>query len=184
MAFRADWIPTSPNLGDTLLKGGTIRLSGFARQRNGQVRLRRDYRQQDPLGNGSDGRAARGMRPNPWRFTTDAHRPRQPVHDTTGRRSIMTMRMCGGVIVMDRDNWEPVCFLYARSSESNIPVKKISSNPDTWDIKLEEVGNPVHEAGFNPAGTDFVIMNNLRANNVAVFDVSDPDPRKWHAKPT
>jgi hypothetical protein len=41
------------------------------------------------------------------------------------------------------------------------------------------VGNPVHEAGFNPTGSHFVIMNNLRANNVAVFDVKDANPKKW-----
>jgi hypothetical protein len=102
------------------------------------------------------------------------------IHDTTGRWSILTTRMCGGVIVIDRNNWEPVCFLYACGrGPSNFPVKKISGNPDTWEITLSEVGNPVHEAGFNPAGDHFVIMNNLRANNVAVFDVKGNDPTKW-----
>jgi hypothetical protein len=89
--------------------------------------------------------------------------------------------MCGGVIVLNRKTWEPVCFLYAPedNSQSNFPVTKLYSNPDTWEFKLPSVGNPVHEAGFNPMGDHFVIMNNLRANNVAVFDVSNSDPRKW-----
>jgi hypothetical protein len=103
------------------------------------------------------------------------------IHDTTGRWSILTTRMCGGVIVVDRNNWEPVCFLYGPGQgPSNFRVKKVSGNPDTWEIELKEVANPVHEAGFNPSGDHFVIMNNLRANNVAVFDVSDRnDPHKW-----
>ena len=33
---------------------------------------------------------------------------------------------------------------------------------------------------MNPAV--FCMMNNLRANNVAVFDVQDADPRKWSRK--
>ena len=184
MAFRADWIPNAANLGDAWLKGGTIRLTRLsAAKETGKYDL------EGTKGNKINWEMApmaellveRGQIPgdSPQTLTGLDN----TLHDTTGRWSIMTTRMCGGAIVMDRGNWEPVCFLYAPgTSESNIPVKKISSNPDMWEIKLEEVGNPVHEAGFNPTGTDFVIMNNLRANNVAVFDVSDPDPRKWRRK--
>jgi thiocyanate desulfurase len=104
------------------------------------------------------------------------------VHDPRGRYSILTTRMCGGVIVIDRKNdFKPICYLYAPEDNktSNFPVTQVSDNPDTWEIKLKTVGNPVHEAGFNPAGDHFVIMNNLRANNVAVFNVADADPTKW-----
>ena len=60
------------------------------------------------------------------------------VHDPRGRFSVLTTRMCGGTIVVDRNNYEPVCFLYAcGSGVSNIPVKKVSNSPDTWEIKLE-----------------------------------------------
>jgi hypothetical protein len=88
--------------------------------------------------------------------------------------------MCGGAIVLDRRNWEPVCFLYgAEQGQDNVPVKKISSSPDTYEFVLPAVFNPTHEAGFNPSGNHWVVMNNLRANNVAVFTVEEDDPRKW-----
>ena len=64
------------------------------------------------------------------------------LHDTTGRWSIMTTRMCGGVIVLDRGNWEPVCFLYAPGSgESKFPSRKSAatrtrgkSSSKRWEI--------------------------------------------------
>ncbi len=184
MAFRADWIPNAPNLGDTWIKGGTIRLTRLtASKETGKY----DY--EGTKGNKINWEMApmaellveRGQIPGDSPHTLTGLD--NTLHNPTGRWSIMTTRMCGGAIVLDRSNWEPVCFLYSPGNgDSNIPIQKISSNPDTWDIKLEEVGNPVHEAGFNPTGTDFVIMNNLRANNVAVFDVSDRDPRKWRRK--
>jgi hypothetical protein len=181
MAFRADWVPNAPNLGEAWTKGGTIRLTRLeVAKETGKYAL------EGTIGNKIHWEMApmaellveRGQIPGdaPQTLTGLDH----AVHDTTGRWSVLTTRMCGGVIVIDRNNWEPVCFLYAcGNGQSNIPVKKIFGNPDTWEIKLEEVGNPVHEAGFNPMGTDFVIMNNLRANNAAVFNVADPDPRKW-----
>jgi hypothetical protein len=46
-------------------------------------------------------------------------------------------------------------------------------------VDLPAVGNPIHESGFNPTGNHLCIMNNLRANNVSVFDTSAADPRQW-----
>jgi hypothetical protein len=184
MAYRADWVPNAPNLGDTWLKGGTLRLTRLeAAKETGKYDL------QGTRGNKINWEMApmaellveRGQIPGDSPATLTGLD--NVVHDPAGRWSIMTTRMCGGVIVLDRKNWEPVCYLYACGSGiSNLPVKKVSGNPDTWEIKLVEVANPVHEAGFNPSGTDFVVMNNLRANNVAVFDVSDKDPRNWKRK--
>lgn len=184
MAFRADWIANSPFLGDTWIKGGTLRLQRISPSLEEGV-----YDFQGTKGNKLNYEMApmaellveRGQIPgsSPQTLTGLDN----TVHDTSGRWSVLVNRMCGGAIVVDRRNWEPVCFLYAcGNGVSNLPVKKVSNNPDTWDIKLEEVFNPVHECGFNPSGSQFVIMNNLRANNVAVFDVSDPDPRKWARK--
>jgi len=82
--------------------------------------------------------------------------------------------------VFDRQNMEPVCFLMANEGlQDNVQVRKISGNPDTWEIVLPAVNNPIHESGFNPSGNHLCIMNNLRSNNVAVFDTTDADPRKW-----
>ena len=46
-------------------------------------------------------------------------------------------------------------------------------------MTFEDVKNPAHEAGFSPDGKTFVMMNNLRQNNIPVFDTSDPNPRRW-----
>jgi hypothetical protein len=183
-AFRADWIPNAPNLGDTWRKGGTLRLVRLeAAKETGKFDL------QGTIGNKIHWEMAPMAELLVERGQIPGDSPRSltgldnALHDTTGRWSVLCTRMCGGVIVIDRANWEPVCFLYAcGSGESNLPIKKIFSDPDTWEVKLEEVGNPVHENGFNPSGSQYVIMNNLRANNVAVFDVVDPDPRKWRRK--
>ncbi|MFM7148363.1 MAG: hypothetical protein ACKO23_00810 [Gemmataceae bacterium] len=181
MAYRADWIPNAPNLGDTWLKGGTLRITRLtAAKETGK------YNYEGTTGNKINWEMAPMAELLVERGQIPGDSPRSltgldnAIHDTTGRFSILTARMCGGVVVVDRKNWEVVCFLYApEGSSSNIPAKKVSGNPDTWEIKLEEVRNPVHEAGFNPAGDHFVIMNNLRANDVAVFDVKNSDPRQW-----
>jgi hypothetical protein len=184
MAFRADWKANSDFLGDAWIKGGKLRLTRLT-----QPKETGKYDLEGTKGNKINWEMApmaellveRGQIPGPCPEKLTGLD--NAIHDTTGRWSILTTRMCGGVIVIDRNNWEPVCFLYAPedSSVSNLPITKISggSTPDTWEVKLEKVGNPVHEAGFNPAGTHFVIMNNLRANSVAVFDVSNADPTKW-----
>jgi len=182
MAFRADWIPNAANLGDAWKKGGTLRLVRLeAAKETGK------YEMEGTKGNKINWE----MVPMAELLVENGQIPGSSpmsltgldnaIHDPDRRWSVLTTRMCGGVIVMDRNSWEPVCFLYAcrDSPDSNLPVKKIFSNPDTWEIKIPKVGNPVHEAGFNPTGNHFVIMNNLRDNNVAVFDVSDKEPRNW-----
>jgi hypothetical protein len=180
--FRADWIPNAKNLGDAWKQGGTLRLELLR-----EPPETRKYDLEGTKGNKINWEMVpmaellveRGQIPGDSPHTLTGLD--NAIHDTTGRWSVLTTRMCGGVIVLDRKNWEPVCFLYAPedSTEANLPVNKVSGNPPTWEIKLKAVGNPVHEAGFNPAGNHFVIMNNLRANNVAVFNVADPDPRRW-----
>lgn len=182
MAFRTDWIPNSKFLGDTWLKGGVLRITRLSPSKELGV-----YDYEGTRGNKINYEMApmaellveRGQIPGDSPQTLTGLDFAQ--HDPRGRFSVMCTRMCGGAIVLDRKNWEPVCFLYApEQGHHNVPVKKVSSSPDTWEVKLAAVHNPTHEAGFNPSGSHWVIMNNLRANNIAVFDVSNEDPRKWN----
>lgn len=181
MAFRADWIPNSPFLGETWLKGGKIRFERLSMPKElGKYDLEgtRGNKLNYEMAPMAELLVERGQIPGDSPHTLTGLDFSQ--HDPRGRFSVSVMRMCGGGIVIDRKNWEPVCFLYgAEKGEHNIPIKKISSSPDTWEVVLPAVYNPTHEAGFTPTGSHWVIMNNLRANNVAVFDTSDPDPRKW-----
>jgi hypothetical protein len=181
MAFRADWVPNALNLGDTWLKGGTLRLVRLSAAKDlGKYDL------EGTKGNKINYEMApmaellveRGQIPgdSPQTLTGLDF----CLHDPRNRFSVMGTRMCGGVFVVDRTDFEPVCFLQANEgSNDNFPLHKVSNNPDTWEVKLPAVGNPIHESGFNPTGGHFCIMNNLRANNVAVFDTEDADPRKW-----
>jgi hypothetical protein len=183
-AFRADWKGNEPNLGDTWTGGGTLTLTRLT-----PAKETGKYDLEGTKGNKINWEMVpmaellveRGQIPgdSPQTLTGLDN----AIHDTTGNWSVLTTRMCGGVIVLDRRSWNPVCFLYApskpKNAKSNLAVERVSSNPDTWKIEIPKVFNPVHEAGFNPTGDHFVIMNNLRANDVAVFDVSNKDPRKW-----
>lgn len=184
MAFRADWKPNSEWLGETWTKGGTLRLTRlFASKELGKYDLEgtRGNKLNYEMAPMAELLVERGQIPgdSPRTLTgldNVTHDPQEPW-------SAMCLRMCGGVIIMDRNSWEPVCFLNATArGEDNLPIIKVSSSPDTWEIKLPFVNNPVHEAGFNPSGRDFVICNNLRDNNVAHFDVSDKDPRNWRRR--
>jgi hypothetical protein len=181
MAFRADWLPNSPALGEAWLGGGRIRLERLA-----AAKERGDYDYKGYRGN----KISYEMAPMAELLVERGQIPGDSPHTLTGldfclhdprnRFSVMGLRMCGGVIVMDRKNWEPVCYLFGNEQgEDNIPIKKISSVPDTWEIVLPKVYNPIHESGFRPTGNYFVTMNNLRANNMAVFNTTDEDPRKW-----
>jgi hypothetical protein len=191
-AFRADWRPNSQFLGEAWLKGGTIRLERLtpSREESGGLHSPDGY---------YDFRGSKGnklnyeMAPMAELLVERGQIPGASPHTLTGldfalhdprnRFSAMGLRMCGGCIIMDRQNWEPVCFLQANEkSQDNFPVKKVSSqSPEAWEIELPFVQNPIHESGFNPSRNPaiFTMMNNLRANNMAIFDVADADPRKW-----
>lgn len=181
MAFRADWIPNAPNLGDTWIKGGTIRLTRLSASKELGV-----YDYAGTKGNKINYEMAPMAELLVERGQVPGESPQSLtgldfcLHDPAGRYSLMGTRMCGGGFIVDRTDFEPVCFLQANEgSQDNFEVKKISSSPDTWEVKLPAVGNPIHESGFHPLGNHLCMMNNLRANNVAVFDTSNPDPRKW-----
>jgi thiocyanate desulfurase len=102
------------------------------------------------------------------------------VHHPNNRWSAVILRMCSAALIVDRTTWEPVtCLHMPKGSPGNLPVKKVASGPDAWDVTFDDVKNPAHEAGFSPDGKAFVMMNNLRQNNIPVFDTSDADPRRW-----
>ncbi|MFO0879475.1 MAG: hypothetical protein U0840_19175 [Gemmataceae bacterium] len=180
-AFRADWIPRFRFLGDCWLKGGTIRLTRLEASRELGV-----YDYQGTRGNKINYEMApmaellveRGQIPgdDPMALTGLDF----ALHHPGNRWSVLGLRMCGGGFILDRKNWEPVCFVQANDGiQDNFPLKKVSNTPETWEVSLPAVGNPIHESGFHPTGNQFVMMNNLRANNVAIFDTADPDPRRW-----
>jgi thiocyanate desulfurase len=102
------------------------------------------------------------------------------IHHPNNRWSALILRMCAAALIIDRTTWEPVtCLHMPKGSPGNLPVKKVGSSPDVWEVLFEDVKNPAHEAGFSPDGRFFTMMNNLRQNNMPVFDSSDPDPRRW-----
>ena len=179
-AFRADWTPNSKTLADTWTKGGTIRLSRLTPGKDGKY----DYF--GTKGNKINYEMAPMAELLVERGQTPGDSPHTLtgldfcLHDPRNRYSIAGLRMCGGGFVIDRTTMEPICYLLANEGlADNWPVKKVSGNPDTWEVSLPSVGNPIHETGFNPSGNHLVMMNNLRANNVAVFDTASDDPRNW-----
>lgn len=180
-AFRADWVPNAKNLGDNWLKGGKIILT--------RLTASLDLGRFDLMGTKGN-KINYEMAPMAELLVERGQIPGDSpstltgldfcLHDPRGRYSLMGTRMCGGAFVLDRQNMEPVCFIQANEgSNDNFAVRKISGNPDTWEVVLPAVGNPIHETGFHPDGARLCMMNNLRANNVAVFDTSAADPRQW-----
>jgi len=180
-AFRADWQPKADDLGSTWLKGGRIVLTRLAPSLDlGRFDL------EGTTGNKINFEMAPMAELRVERGQIPGNDPRGLtgldfcLHEPAGRYSLMGLRMCGGGFIIDRNNFEPVCFIQANEGmQDNFPLTKVSGSPDTWVVDLPAVGNPIHESGFHPSGGTLCMMNNLRANNVAVFDTSNEDPRKW-----
>lgn len=102
------------------------------------------------------------------------------VHHPDNRFSALILRMLSAAVIVDRTTWEPVACLHnPEGSPDNLPVAKVHSNPDTWEVKFPDIKCVGHEAGFSPDGKFFTMMNNIKQNNMAVFDTSSPDPRNW-----
>ena len=77
--------------------------------------------------------------------------------------------MAAAALIVDRTTWEPVCCLHApEGSPGNLPIKKVASGPDVWEVKFDDVKCVAHEAGFTPDGKHFVMMNNVIQNNMLV----------------
>jgi hypothetical protein len=96
-----------------------------------------------------------------------------------GRWAATVVRLCGGICILDpENNFNPVAFLgFNKDSQDQYPVKKIDD--DHWEVVFDKIHSPGHEIGFSPDGKFLCMMNNLRENNISVFNVEDPDPTKW-----
>jgi len=102
------------------------------------------------------------------------------IHHPGNRYSALIIRMCSAAVIVDRQTWEPVtCLHNPEGSPGNLPVKKIGTNPDMWEIDFPDIKCVGHEAGFSPDGKFFTMMNNINQNNMAVYDTSNADPRNW-----
>jgi hypothetical protein len=184
-AFRADWIGSEQNgaLADNWLKGGTLRLTRLIKPKetgkfelegiNGNkidwemVPMGEDLVEKGELSGGDNLRKLTGL---------DA-----VVHHPNNRYASLVIRMLSSSIIIDKSTWEPICVLHnPEGSPGNLPIKKVSSSPDVWECDFDDIKCVGHEAGFSPDGNHYSMMNNIQQNNMAVFDTSDTDPRKWN----
>ncbi len=183
-AFRADWIgnESDRNLKDNWRKGGKLRI----------VQLNKapetgKYDLQGTKGNKIDWEMA-PMAENlvstdgiPGAGKKSLTGLDAVVHHPGNKYSALIIRMLSCAVIVDRETWEPVACLHnPEGSPDNLKVTKLHENPNTWEIEFDDVKCVGHEAGFSPDGKFFTMMNNIEQNNMAVYDTSDPDPRKWN----
>ncbi len=183
MAFSADWIgrDRSGSMEANWFNGGTLRITRLIKARETGL-----YDLRGSKGNKIDWEMVPMAEYLVYTGQLPGDAPRKlcgldaVVHHPANRYSAMVIRMCSAALIMDRQSWEPVCCLHMpEGSPGNLPVKKVSSNPDTWEVEFQDIKCVGHEAGFSPDGKFFTMMNNIRQNNMPVFDTSDPDPRNW-----
>jgi len=183
MAFRADWIGKEPNgsLEANWFNGGKLRISRLTAAKETGLY---DYR--GSKGNKIDWEMVPMAENLVYTGQLPGSSPRTlvgldaVVHHPGNRYSSLICRMCSASVIVDRHSWEPVACLHnPEGSPDNLPVKKVFTDPDTWEIEFPDVKCVGHEAGFTPDGKFYTMMNNIRQNNMAVFDTSDADPRKW-----
>jgi hypothetical protein len=183
MAFRTDWIgrDKSGSMDANWLAGGTLRLERLLPAGDTG---RYDYQ-------GSKGNKIEWeMAPMAEHLVYTAQLPGPAartlagldavVHHPGHRFSVLINRMTAAGIVVDRQSWEPICCLHSpEGAPNNLPIRKMASDPDIWEIEFEDVKCVAHEAGFSPDGRFYVSMNNIRQNNMAIYDSSAADPREW-----
>ncbi len=182
-AFRADWIGNNPNgnLEENWSKGGTLRLVRLeSAKETGKFEL------EGTKGNKIDWEMVPMAENLVYTGQLPGNSPRTlsgldaVVHHPNNRFSSLVLRMLSASVIIDRETWEPVACLHnPEGSADNLPVKKVSTNPDTWEIKFDDIKCVGHEAGFSPDGKHYAMMNNIKQNNMAVFDTSSPNPREW-----
>ena len=183
-AFQADWIGNYPNgnLEENWSRGGTLRIRKLtAAKETGKYDLE-----------GSKGNKINWeMVPMAENLVYTGQLPGVDVKSLTGldavvhhpgnKYSALIIRMLSCAVMIDRKTMEPVACLHnPEGSPDNIEVVKVHSNPDTWEVKFDDIKCVGHEAGFSPDGKIFTMMNNIKQNNMAVFDTSSSDPRKWN----
>jgi len=182
-AFRGDWLGKEPNgsMEANWFNGGKLRITRLTKAKETGLY---DYR--GTKGNKIDWEMVPMGENLVYTGQLPGDSPRTlvgldaVVHHPGNRFSSMIIRMCSASVIVDRHSWEPVACLHnPEGSPGNLPVKKVFSNPDTWDIEFPDIKCVGHEAGFSPDGKFYTMMNNIRQNNMAVFDTSDADPRNW-----
>jgi thiocyanate desulfurase len=182
-AFRADWVANERggSLEDNWSKGGRLRIVRLVEAKetgkfdlegskgnklNWEMVPMAEYLVYTGQLPGDDPRGLTGL---------DA-----VVHHPGNRYSALIIRMLSCAVIVDRTTWEPItCLHNPEGSPDNLKVTKVSSNPDTWEVKFDDVKSVGHEAGFSPNGKFFTMMNNIKQNNMAVFDTSAADPHQW-----
>jgi len=183
MAFRADWIgaENKGGLEENWSKGGTVRLVRLI-----QPKETGKYDLEGTKGNKINWEMVPMAEYLVYTGQLPGDSPRTlsgldaVVHHPGNRYSALILRMVSAAVIVDRTTWEPVtCLHNPEGSPDNLPVVKVSSGPDTWEIKFDDLKCVGHEAGFSPDGKIFTMMNNIKQNNMAVFNTADPDPRKW-----
>jgi len=183
MAFRADWIgkESTGAMDDNWAKGGTLRI---VRLTKAKETGKYDY--YGTKGNKIDWEMVPMAEYLVYTGQLPGSSPRTlsgldaVVHHPGNRYSALIIRMCSAAVIIDRTSWEPVACLHnPDGSPGNLKVTKVSSDPDTWDIKFDDIKCVGHEAGFSPDGKNFTMMNNIKQNNMAVYDTADPNPTNW-----
>lgn len=96
--------------------------------------------------------------------------------------AIAALRLAGCGVVFDTNTWEPkaICVGSDKHAKQDfqIPVDKVGDGE--WKAVFKSVPTPAHQAGYNPNGDRFILMNNSRENIMAVFDSSNQaDPTSW-----
>jgi len=104
------------------------------------------------------------------------------VYDPRGKWGAISLRLQGVCVIYDRERWEPVAALLGpKGTPDQLPLKKVDG--DTWEIEMDKVVSPAHQAGFSPDGKSFCFMNGVRQNNIMVWDSSNhADPKSWKKK--
>ncbi|HEY9871343.1 MAG TPA: hypothetical protein V6D08_19450 [Candidatus Obscuribacterales bacterium] len=183
MAYRADWIGTvgDGSLEDNWAKGGTLRIERLV-----EAKETGKYDYEGTKGNKINWEMVPMAENLVYTGQLPGDSPRTltgldaVVHHPDNRFSALILRMLSAAVIVDRTSWEPVACLHnPEGSPDNLPVTKVHSNPDTWEVKFPDIKCVGHEAGFSPDGKFFTMMNNIKQNNMAVFDTSNPDPRNW-----
>jgi hypothetical protein len=183
MAFRTDWIGHEPNgsMEANWFNGGTLRITRLIKAKETGK-----YDLEGTKGNKIDWEMVPMGENLVYTGQLPGDSPRTlsgldaVVHHPGNRFSSLIIRMCSASVIIDRQNWEPIACLHnPEGSPGNLPVVKVSSDPDVWEIKFDDIKCVGHEAGFTPDGKHYLMMNNIRQNNMAVFDTSNLDPRKW-----
>lgn len=101
---------------------------------------------------------------------------------TNKRYGVAALRLLGCGVVFDTKTWEPKAVVVGsdkfRGQDYQVPLNKVSSGE--WTAKFPFVPTPAHQAGYNPTGDYFVLMNNSRENIMAVIDTRNQnDPTSW-----